>query len=191
MDHLRSYGPLLQKVTLTQCEFLHPQSLIPLCNHCPNLAQLSVYGCSPISDDLFVGELPDLPTKPFSQMRELTYEGLIPDPLARFLLGSCSNLETLKLRVNKEMSFSVEILRILTNEPRRNLREVFLSFDRCQSFFLPSLRDFIAASENLERLEIFCGDHTKKDALDKLAHEMRKNNYDLEFLYYVRSKPRS
>jgi hypothetical protein len=57
MPNLKIYGPSLIRITLTECEFVHPQTMNPLARLCPNLVQLSLENPSTVPDDLFVGEV--------------------------------------------------------------------------------------------------------------------------------------
>ena len=66
MRRLNGYGHFITALSLTQSEFLHPQALNPFAEHCVNLKSLAIYNCSPISDEMFVGELPELTKEPFA-----------------------------------------------------------------------------------------------------------------------------
>ena len=57
MSHLPTYGSCLTKLTLTESEFVHPQTLNPFALHCPNLDTLILVNPVIVSDDLFVGRL--------------------------------------------------------------------------------------------------------------------------------------
>ena len=57
MPNLSVYGSSLVKITLTECEFVHPQTLNPFANFCPNLEELSLENPTTVPDDLFVGEV--------------------------------------------------------------------------------------------------------------------------------------
>ncbi|XP_059092947.1 uncharacterized protein LOC131888172 [Tigriopus californicus] len=189
MENFPLYGHLLKTIILTQCQFLHPQSLNPLSRHCPNLEHLSLIGCSPISNDMFEGELPDLEREPFLNLKEMSYEGSFPPHLAHFLLKSSESLETLRLHIRQGI-FSSSNFEVLAENPRQKLRSCFISFERCQIDFLSSLKRFIYASPLLERLEIFTRDHTKKTTLERLQAELRRHNVDLNFLFHTQPKPR-
>ncbi len=65
MDSLPLVGSRINKVTLVQGQFLHPQALNPWAKHCPDLKALEVVGCGSITDDMFVGEVPQLMSHPF------------------------------------------------------------------------------------------------------------------------------
>lgn len=189
MENLPFYGHLLKTVILTQCQFLHPQSLNPLSRHCPNLDHLALIGCSPISNDMFEGELPDLDREPFCNLKELSYEGSFPPHLAHFLLKSSKSLETLRLHIRNGL-FSSSNFEVLAENPRQELKSCFVSFERCQVDFLSALKRFIDASPMLERLEIFTRDHTKKTTLERLQIELKRNNFELNFLFFTQPKPR-
>ena len=57
MPNLEIYGSSLTRITLTECEFVHPQTLNPLARLCPNLIHLALENPSTVPDDLFVGEV--------------------------------------------------------------------------------------------------------------------------------------
>ena len=56
MREFMHYGKALTSVTLTEAEFVHPQTLNPLALNCPRLTSLTLINPSVISDNLFVGE---------------------------------------------------------------------------------------------------------------------------------------
>ena len=76
MRQLGMYGHLLRSVSLTQSEFLHPQTLNPFARHCPNLGSLSIFSCSAISDEMFMGEVPELQPQPFQRLEVSHYVSL-------------------------------------------------------------------------------------------------------------------
>ena len=57
MPNLEIYGPSLTKLCLSECEFVHPQTLNPLARCCPNLVNLTLENPTTVPDDLFVGEV--------------------------------------------------------------------------------------------------------------------------------------
>ena len=57
MPNLLVFGSCLIRITLTECEFVHPQTLNPFAKFCPNLAELSLENPSTVPDELFVGEV--------------------------------------------------------------------------------------------------------------------------------------
>ena len=57
MPNLEIYGSSLTRITLTECEFVHPQTLNPLARLCPHLIHLALENPSTVPDDLFVGEV--------------------------------------------------------------------------------------------------------------------------------------
>ena len=57
MPNLDIYGPSLTKLCLSECEFVHPQTLNPLARCCPNLGHLTLENPTTVPDDLFVGEV--------------------------------------------------------------------------------------------------------------------------------------
>ena len=83
MRQLSGYGQFLTSLSLTQSEFLHPQTLNPFARHCPNLKSLSLFTCSAISDEMFVGEVPELTEEAFKNLEvsqadlRTTYQHLI------------------------------------------------------------------------------------------------------------------
>ncbi len=94
MRNLKLWGPSLRRLCLTESEFLHPQTLNPIALQCPNLNELVVVNPSTISDDLFVGQVPQLSEKPFQSLKHLTFEAeKFPMHVAKFLLASSVNLE--------------------------------------------------------------------------------------------------
>ena len=56
MRDLSTYGKAITSITLTEAEFVHPQTLNPLALNCPRLTSLTIINPSTISDNLFVGE---------------------------------------------------------------------------------------------------------------------------------------
>ena len=89
MKQLRSGGKFIQRLVLTQCEFLHPRTLDPWSKYCPNLTELAIYNCGEISDEMFIGDAPDLDQKPFSALQSLCFEGnSLSESLLNYLIGS-------------------------------------------------------------------------------------------------------
>ena len=87
---LPAHGGLLRRLSLTQCEFLHPQSLNHFAEACPNLTALALYNCMAVDDAMFVGDLPELSPAPSPNLEELSFEGeALGDSLADYLLSSC------------------------------------------------------------------------------------------------------
>ena len=56
MRDLSKYGKAITSITLTEAEFLHPQTLNPIALNCPRLTSLTIINPTTISDNLFVGE---------------------------------------------------------------------------------------------------------------------------------------
>ena len=83
IPHLPDYGRHLSKICLTQCDFLHPQSLNPFAKHCPNLETIAIYGCGDVSDEMFVGGLPELEERPFKRLKTLIFEGKLARHVGR------------------------------------------------------------------------------------------------------------
>lgn len=99
--NLAQWGPSLKRLALTEPEFLHPQTLNPFALQCHNLTEICIVNPSTISDDLFVGRVPELAKRPFYQLKKLTFEGeKLPIHVAKFLLGSASLLEELTVIVD-------------------------------------------------------------------------------------------
>ena len=137
LDNIAVYGRHLTKVSFTQCDFLHPQSLNPFAKHCPNLTSISLYGCADVTDEMFVGEVPELTEKPFLKLKELIVEGHFPALIAQFLIGSCSNVEHLKLHTTK--TFESHIFYLLSRRERKNLSELHLTVHDAEEDFVPCL----------------------------------------------------
>lgn len=91
--NLKLWGPALQKLTLTEPEFLHPQTLNPFALQCDKLTDLTIINPSTISDELFVGRVPELAKNPFWNLQKLRFEGeKLPLHVAKFLLTCSTNL---------------------------------------------------------------------------------------------------
>ena len=98
MRNLGLWGPSLRKLNLTEPEFLHPQTLNPFALQCSNLEELVIVNPSTISDELFVGRVPDLANSPFESLLKLTFEGeKIPMHVAKFIIGSSAKLQEIVL----------------------------------------------------------------------------------------------
>jgi len=96
--NIKLWGPSLKKVTLTEPEFLHPQTLNPFALQCKNLAEMIIVNPSTISDDLFVGRVPELAKEPFKNLKKLTFEGeKFPKHVSNFLIGKAVNIEELNI----------------------------------------------------------------------------------------------
>ena len=87
MRSLAQTGKFIRKLTMTQGEFLHPQTLNPWSKNCPNLESLTLLACQNVSDEMFVGEVPELERLPFRNLKELHLEGQLPVTLARYLVN--------------------------------------------------------------------------------------------------------
>ena len=106
MRNLKLWGPSLKKLNLTEPEFLHPQTLNPFALQCHKLEELLIVNPSTISDDLFVGRVPELAKRPFYQLKKLTFEAeKLPSHVANFLLGHSTQLVELIL-ILEELSIS-------------------------------------------------------------------------------------
>ena len=91
--NLKLWGSSLRKLNLTEPEFLHPQTLNPFALQCENLTDLTIINPSTISDDLFVGRVPELAKNPFYNLQKLRFEGeKLPLHVAKFLLGFSAKL---------------------------------------------------------------------------------------------------
>ena len=96
--NIKLWGPSLRKLTLTEAEFLHPQTLNPFALQCRNLTEIIIVNPSTISDDLFVGRVPELAKEPFYNLKKLTFEGeKFPIHVANFLVGKATNIEELNV----------------------------------------------------------------------------------------------
>ena len=96
--NIKLWGPSLKRVTLTEPEFLHPQTLNPFALQCRNLTEMIIVNPSTISDDLFVGRVPELAKEPFCNLKKLTFEGeKFPKHVANFLIGKAANIEELNI----------------------------------------------------------------------------------------------
>lgn len=99
--NIQTWGPCLKSLSLTESEFLHPQTLNPFALQCINLTELVIVNPSTISDDLFVGRVPELAKEPFANLQKLTFEGeKFPLHVAKFLLAKSLNLEELTVIVD-------------------------------------------------------------------------------------------
>ena len=91
--NLKLWGPALHKLSLTEPEFLHPQTLNPFALQCDHLTDLTIINPSTISDELFVGRVPELAKNPFCYLQKLRFEGeKLPLHVAKFLLASSTKL---------------------------------------------------------------------------------------------------
>ena len=98
MRNLKLWGPCLKKLNLTEPEFLHPQTLNPFALQCNQLEELLIINPSTISDDLFVGRVPELAQKPFHKLKKLTFEAeKLPSHVAKFILSESVQLIELVL----------------------------------------------------------------------------------------------
>ena len=62
------------------------------------LEELLIINPSTISDDLFVGRVPELAQKPFHQLKKLTFEAeKLPSHVAKFILSESVQLNELVL----------------------------------------------------------------------------------------------
>lgn len=96
--NLKLWGNSLKRLSLTEAEFLHPQTLNPFALQCQNLEELIIINPSTISDDLFVGRVPDLAREPFRQLKKLTFEAeKFPSHVAKFLLQKAGAIEEITL----------------------------------------------------------------------------------------------
>lgn len=99
--NLKLWGPSLKKLSLTEPEFCHPQTLNPFALQCVNLSELAIVNPSTISDELFVGRVPELAKQPFPNLTKLLFEGdKFPLHVARFLMGHCAKLQELTIIVD-------------------------------------------------------------------------------------------
>ena len=98
MRNLADYGRSLVKLSLTESEFVHPQTLNPFALNCPRLRTLVIVNPAVVSDELFVGEVPELAVRPFASLTSLTFEGhRMSSPLSGFLLEHALELVHLHL----------------------------------------------------------------------------------------------
>ena len=69
---------------------------------CKNLENLTVVNPVVVSDELFVGEVPDLAVTPFRSLKSLTFESdTITGQVGRFLLRHSTRLETFHLNLSR------------------------------------------------------------------------------------------
>ena len=95
---LGTYGKCMRSLTLIESEFVHPQTLNPFALACKNIESLAIINPVVVSDELFVGEVPDLAITPFKSLKSLIFEGdTITGQVGRFLLQHSNHLESLQL----------------------------------------------------------------------------------------------
>lgn len=177
-------GDLISQLSLTQCEFLHPQTLNPWSISCPNLTELSIYNCNSISDEMFIGEMPRLSQNPFENLEILTYEGHLDFEIGHFLLHSADKIKKVVLNINGE--FPIRILDHLILHPKGHLEEVYLTVHQTEASFPTVLSRFIEKSPVLNRLELLCHDKPLTSALERIESRVKSKNWDLTFLFHVR-----
>lgn len=101
MRQLPCGGHFIRRLVLTQCEFLHPRTLNPWSKNCRNIAELAIYNCGEIPDDMFLGELPELDFKSFASLKTICFEGnSLSEQLLAFLIESATFITKASHKIN-------------------------------------------------------------------------------------------
>jgi len=195
--NIKLWGPSLKKLTLTEPEFLHPQTLNPFALQCRNLSEIIIVNPSTISDDLFVGRVPELAKAPFLHLQKLTFEGeKFPIHVANFLIGKAGNIEELNiiLEILNQQQFQ-EILKLLIDVPRPKLRKLGFYYSKYEVLpeddedigITSQLHEFIQTNPNLSHLTVYvrAGIQKLKDELSELDQSLKTMNWDLNTRFEI------
>lgn len=184
MRNLKDYGSRIIKISLTESEFVHPQTLNPLALRCPNLEVLGLINPTVVTDELFVGEVPELAAEPFRSLKSLTFESdFISVGLGKFLLKSSTSLEYLLLSLTTFDAKMTEILNFLVDHPRNRLETMILVFETVQvEDFTDQLFKIFESSPSLIKSEIIVrrGNSELKESFQKLRAKVKFMNWDLK-----------
>jgi len=190
--NLKLWGPALQKLTLTEPEFLHPQTLNPFALQCDKLTDLTIINPSTISDELFVGRVPELAKNPFCHLQKLRFEGeKLPLHVAKFLLTCSTNLCEITLIIDVLILAQFkDVIQLLIDNPRPQMKKASFYFSHYKSDeseeeppqLSQMMLDFIHHSESLKSLAIYVriGSVPLRVDVARLGKVIQSNNWDID-----------
>jgi len=194
--NIKLWGPSLKKLTLTEVEFLHPQTLNPFALQCRNLTEMIIINPSTISDELFVGRVPELAKEPFFNLKKLTFEAdKFPRHVANFLIGRATSIEELNVILDglNQDQFK-ELLRFLIDVPRPKLQKLGLYYSKFEASSEDEeigigscLHECIQTNLSLTHLTVYVrvGTQKVKDDLNQLERSLKSINWDLNTRFEI------